>query len=113
MGWTMDAEAIGRTGAIYVGDLLRHAPGLAMQYTRRGERSFTMRGGWDGNRCTPSFYLDGMRWLPMGAPAIVEIERFVSTHELYGIEVYRSLGTIPVQFDDGRGCGAVVFWTKR
>jgi hypothetical protein len=112
-GWAMDAEEIARTGAIYAGDLLRKAPGLAPQYNRRGERTYTMRGGWQGGRCAPTYYLDGMRWYAMTGPAIVELDHFITTHELYGIEVYAGGASTPAQFDVGNGCGVVLFWTKR
>ena len=112
-GWSVDADEISKIGAIYVGDLLRRAPGMMAQYNARGERSYTMRSMATGDRCTPTYFVDGVRWFSMTSPAIVELDRYLTTHELYGIEVYGGGASTPIQFDVGSGCGVVVFWTKR
>jgi hypothetical protein len=112
-GWSIDADEIAKIGAIFVGDLLRRAPGMVPQYNARGERNYTMRSTAAGDRCTPTYFVDGVRWFAMTGPAIVELDRYLTTHELYGIEVYGGGASTPIQFDTGSGCGAVVFWTKR
>jgi hypothetical protein len=110
-GFFMDAEEIARKSGIYLGDVLRFAPGMMPQYTAKG-RTFTMRSTAGGNRCTPSYYLDGMRWFPLDAPSIIELERFMSLNDVAAVEVYSSAAGMPMQFDNGNGCGSVVFWTK-
>jgi hypothetical protein len=113
IGWHLTADEIARTGAIYAGDLLRRAPGLMGEYTANGERNFTMRGNFSGKRCRPTYYLDCHRWFPLSQGAIVELERFVLTSDIHGIEVYNAGATIPAAFDMGTGCGVVLIWTKR
>jgi hypothetical protein len=111
-GFFMTAEDIAKKSGIYVGDVLRYAPGLMPNYTRDG-RSYTMRSNAGGNRCSPTYFLDGMRWFALDKSPIVEIERFITMHDVYAVEVYAGTGLTPAQFDVGNGCGAVVFWTKR
>ena len=111
-GWHISGDEIARTGAIYAGDLLRRAPGMAAQYNARGERTYVMRGGY-GGRCVPTYYVDGMRWFALSQGAITEIDRFLTTQEVYGIEVYAGGASTPSAFDSGTGCGVVLIWTKR
>ena len=54
--------------------------------------------------CRPTYFLDGMR---------VELSElgFVSAQDIEGIEIYRTIAQIPVQYQDRGGCGAVLVWT--
>ena len=112
IGFFMDAQEIEKRGGIYLGDVLRFAPGVAANYTVKG-RTFTMRSAWDGNRCSPVYFLDGMRWYALDQSPILELERFIQLHDLAAVEVYAGGASTPAQFDAGTGCGAVVFWTKQ
>jgi hypothetical protein len=111
LGWFMDADEIAKRGGIYLGDVLRAAPGLIATYSMRG-RTFTMRPMAAGGRCTPAYYLDGLRWFPLDQDPIIELEKFVPLRDLVAVEVYAGGSKAPVQFDPNTGCGAVVFWTK-
>jgi hypothetical protein len=112
IGFFMDADEIARKSGIYLGDVLRFAPG-ALTYTPRG-RIFTMRAGASGDRCSPAYFLDGTRWYPLDKNPLTELEQYIPIHDLAAVEVYAGGATTPAQFDpgDGTGCGAVVFWTK-
>jgi len=112
MGWFMTGDEIERKSGIYLGDVLRYAPGLIPNYTRAG-RAYKMRANWGGEHCTPTYYLDGVRWIPLDKDPILELERFISLRDVYGMEVYGGQAGTPAQFDVGSGCGAVVIWTKR
>jgi len=109
-GWFMGADDIEKYGGIYLGDILRAAPGVTPSYTSSG-RTFTMRPMAGGDRCTPNYYLDGIRWYPLDQDPIVELEKFIPLRDVVGVEVYRG-GSTPSQFESNNGCGAVVFWTK-
>ena len=112
VGFFLDADEIARRSGIYLGDGLRMAPGIMPSYTQRG-RIFTMRSNWGGDRCSPTYYLDGMRWYALDQNPIPELERYIQPHDLAAVEVYAGGASTPAQFDGGNGCGAVVFWTKQ
>jgi hypothetical protein len=111
IGFFMDGDEIAKKSGIKAGDVLRFAPGVMPEYTAKG-RTFSMRSKWNGNRCSPTYYLDGMRWYPLGRSPILELEQFMSLNDLAAVEVYPGGAGTPMQFDSGTGCGAVVFWTK-
>jgi hypothetical protein len=112
VGFFMDAEEIAKKSGIYLGDVLRFAPGMFPNYTSRG-RTFTMRSMASGDRCSPAYFLDGIRWYALEGSPILELERFIPLQDLAAVEVYSGGASTPAQFDTGSGCGAVVFWTKR
>jgi hypothetical protein len=111
IGFFMDAEEIARKSGIYLGDVLRFAPG-AITYTPKG-RIFTMRASAGGDRCSPPYFLDGARWYPLDKNPLTELEQYIPLQDLAAVEVYAGGASTPAQFDVGTGCGAVVFWTKR
>ena len=111
IGFFMDADEIAKKSGITVGDVLRFAPGIMAEYSTKG-RSFSMRSTWSGNRCSPTYYLDGMRWYPLDRSPILELEQFMSLNDLAAVEVYPGGAGTPMQFDSGTGCGAVAFWSK-
>jgi len=110
-GFFMNAEEIAKKSGIYLGDVLRFAPGVTPEYTRNG-RTFTMRSTVNGDRCSPTYYLDGTRWFPLDGLSIIELERFMTLNDVAAVEVYSSGAGMPMQFDTGNGCSSVVFWTK-
>lgn len=112
VGFFVDADEIKRKSGIYASDVLRYAPGMAPAYTSKG-RVFTMRSVYDGNRCSPTYFLDGSRWFPLDGDPVLELDRFIQLNDLYAVEVYSGNAKTPAQFDGGRGCGSVVFWTKQ
>lgn len=107
----MDADQIAKQGGIYLGDAIRAVPGVIPSYSTRG-RTFSMRPIAGGDRCTPAYYLDGVRWYALDEDPIIELEKFVPFRDLAGVEVYAGASKAPAQFDPNSGCGAVVFWTK-
>ena len=110
-GFFMNADEIQKKSGMYLGDVLRFAPGVMANYTSKG-RTFTMRSTSTGDRCSPNYFLDGHRWFALEGSPILELERFMTLNDLAAVEVYRSSGGMPMQFDTGNGCGSVVFWTK-
>jgi hypothetical protein len=81
LGWFMDADEISKQSGIYLGDVLRSAPGVIPSYSTRG-RTFTMRPMAGGGRCTPAYYLDGIRWYSFDQDPILELKRFVPLRDL-------------------------------
>jgi hypothetical protein len=114
LGFFMEADEIVRKSGIYLGDVLRFAPGLMATYTQKG-RVFTMRAGYTGKRCSPAYFLDGIRWYALDPDSnpILEMEHFLAIRDVAAVEVYSGGAETPIQFDSGTGCGVVLFWTKR
>ena len=55
--------------------------------------------------CPPAFFIDGMR-------AMGDDLRALSVTSLEGIEIYRSIAAVPVQYQNRTSCGAVLIWTQ-
>ncbi len=55
--------------------------------------------------CPPSYFIDGMR-------ATGDDVRTLSVTSLEGIEIYRTAGQVPVQYQNRASCGAVLLWTQ-
>ena len=92
-------------------------PGIEVRPGRPGEsptitgrtRRYSINGGAQSG-CL-ALFLDGMR-LPQG----VNLDDFTDPKLIYAIEVYADRDFIPGRFvalAGGRGCGAIVVWTKQ
>jgi len=55
--------------------------------------------------CPPAFFIDGLR-------AMGDDVRTLSVTSLEGIEIYRSIAEVPVQYQNRANCGAVLIWTQ-
>jgi hypothetical protein len=55
--------------------------------------------------CPPAYFLDGIR-------VTLQDLSFTSALDVEGIEIYRTLAMVPVQYQDRAGCGAVLVWTR-
>jgi hypothetical protein len=63
-----------------------------------------------GHTCAPNYFLDGSPF-----PSDFEqLSGLVPPESIKGIEVYSSVGTVPVQYDNfaRTGCGSIVIWTR-
>jgi hypothetical protein len=114
-GFYLTESDIARRGAIDLGDVLRFAPGL-LATTQGSQTRYTMRG-YKGDRCVPTYYVDGLRWFNLAGiggntDPMADIGSFVRPGDLRGVEVYRGLGSVPSQYDQANGCGVILFWTK-
>jgi hypothetical protein len=66
--------------------------------------------GIGGDLCTPAFFLNGIFVDRIDAD---DIDAWVTPREISGIEIY-SEASVPAEFQRiGKGCGSIVFWTKR
>ena len=82
-------------------DIFRNIAGLSVSpdgvvSLTRGAASLT------DDRCVPALFIDNIRM-----ETTLDIVR---PHEIRGIEIYKSAGTVPPQYNDI--CGAIVIWTK-
>lgn len=61
--------------------------------------------------CVPRVYVDGIH---VGHDGHAVIDNLVSPADLEGIEVYRSVSEVPVEYSGMyAGCGAILLWTRR
>ncbi len=54
--------------------------------------------------CRPAYFLDGMQVEPRDLG-------YISALDVEGIEIYRTLAQVPVQYQNRSGCGVVLVWT--
>jgi len=104
-GTFITRDRIDRERPFEVTDLLRTTPGLDVLPARRGFGSVvrTMEG------CTPSLYLNGLRFPMMGET----IDQIVSPNDVEAVEVYAHAAEVPAEFQSPRArCGAIVVWTR-
>lgn len=99
-------------------DLFREIPGVRVAATSRGER-LVMTGAtpamyrvdprWEAGDCPVQYYLDGVSYMPDFAG----VPNDVRPDEVEGIEVYRRLSEVPVEYRRrGAECGVVLIWLK-
>ncbi|HUF71060.1 MAG TPA: carboxypeptidase regulatory-like domain-containing protein [Longimicrobiales bacterium] len=100
-GVFMDRVAIEDADPIYVADLFRNIPGVAVVDGRLVmSQSVTLRGG--GRGCEPSLWLDGIR-------SGLRNYDYIRPDHLEGVEVYTG-GGAPGKYNDL--CGTIVIWTR-
>ncbi|HEX8242275.1 MAG TPA: TonB-dependent receptor plug domain-containing protein [Longimicrobium sp.] len=111
-------EQIDRRKPRRLTDLFREIPGVRVANTPRGDR-LVMTGAtpamyrvdprWEPGDCPVQYYLDGVSYQPDYAG----VPNDVRPDEVEGIEVYRRLSEVPVEFRrPGAECGVVVIWLK-
>jgi hypothetical protein len=89
-------------------DLLRMIPGVRIEQGAPGSALVVMRGG--SGQCLPDIYIDGMRMRQFRES---NVDTFISTAMLEGVEVYTSAAQVPTIFASSfNPCGVVAFWTR-
>jgi carboxypeptidase family protein/TonB-dependent receptor-like protein len=104
-GYFITRDDIQKRNPLLVSDLLRTIPGLEVLPSARafGYDIRTVEG------CRPAVFLDG---LPLPLMRGETIDDLVNPMDVEGIEVYRHAAEVPVQFQRGSACGAIVIWTR-
>jgi hypothetical protein len=111
-------EQIDRRKPRRLTDLFREIPGVRVASTSRGDR-LVMTGAtpamyrvdprWEAGDCPVQYYLDGVSY----QPDFAGVPNDVRPDEVEGIEVYRRISEVPVEFRrPGAECGVVVIWLK-
>ena len=99
-------------------DLFREIPGGRVAVTSRGDRR-VMTGAtpamyrvgprWEAGDCPVQYYLDGVSY----QPDFAGVPNDVRPDEVEGIEVYRRLSEVPVEYRRrGAECGVVLIWLR-
>lgn len=91
-------------------DLLRSINGVRVVSHSRGPGSFNAVRMSRG--CVPSIYVDGMQINRFGA-GTAPLDEYVTASAIEGIEVYRGAGRTVSRYQDDRGCGLILVWTRR
>lgn len=111
-------EQIDRRKPRRLTDLFREIPGVRVANTSRGDR-LVMTGAtpamyrvdprWEAGDCPVQYYLDGISY----QPDFAGVPNDVRPDEVEGIEVYRRLSEVPVEYRRrGAECGVVLIWLK-
>jgi hypothetical protein len=108
VGYFITADDIERRNAVYVADVIRTVPSVAIDTRRMFKQvAISTRDG-----CRFNVYVDGM---PLhGEPGGTNLMNLPSPKEFAGIEIYSGPATIPLMYKAAVGnCGVILFWTKR
>lgn len=105
-GWgsIITREEIENRFASQTSDLLRTVPSVRIG-ARSNEVLITRGGG-----CTPAVYIDGVH---MNREGQALVDDYVHPSSIEGIEIYRGVAGAPVQYQDRRGCGSILIWTRQ
>jgi hypothetical protein len=107
-GWFVEGDEIANKNALNFSDVLRTAPGIAVQ--RSGNKQYLANSRDPMNGCV-NIWIDGTQWQQI-EPG--DIDDFVKPWELAAIEVYGATTTPAEYSSGGRGnCSTVVVWTVR
>ncbi|HEV7587058.1 MAG TPA: TonB-dependent receptor plug domain-containing protein, partial [Longimicrobium sp.] len=96
-------EQIDRRKPRRLTDLFREIPGVRVANTSRGDRlvmtgatpaMYRVGPGWEAGDCPVQYYLDGVSY----QPDIAGVPNDVRPDEVEGIEVYRRLSEVPVEY---------------
>jgi hypothetical protein len=73
-----------------------------------------MRSSTGPGYCTPTYFVDGFEWQPLGGTPQAQIDKFLPPKRIEAIEIYPTNAPHPPRFSTGvfAGCGAVVIWTR-
>ena len=103
-GYYITREDIRSRNPLRTTDMLRRVPGVRISPATMGPSGVTMSGA--ARRCPIEYYLDGVR-----APFLDPDN--VPPNDIAGIEIYRGLARVPIQFRHrARGCGVILIWTR-
>jgi len=106
-GRYLTAEDIEKRQVVQVSDLFRNMSGVYLEGSSASD-SVLMRSAM-GERCAPTFYLNGSR---LDGLTVSDIDVMVRVKEVAGVETYMA-GTVPLLYQPAMtGCGVILIWTK-
>ncbi len=101
IGLFIEADSLGRE-AFSARDFLRGKLGVSQMAASTDVLSLTRCGRFGG-------YINGARVYLGGA---WELDNELSAADIFAIEIYPSIATLPFEFSAGNVCGAVMVWTR-
>lgn len=66
------------------------------------------------NACKPNYVVNGFDWAPLGRDPQAELDQFLNSATIEGMEVYLPGHPVPKRFDPKpfSDCGVIVIWTR-
>lgn len=118
LGVYITREDVESRNPMYVTDLLREVPGVALSGSGSGLRRTVTMARAGASSCATQIFLDGFplnrRLASAGPPIDFRIDDVVVPSSIEGIEVYRGLSTVPPEFlSADADCGVIAIWTRR
>ena len=103
-GFFFTREEIVRRRSPTIADLLRSVPGV-FTMCRGNNNCQVMLGSTIGRRCAAEYFLDGF-------PATFSTGPNFPVNQIRGVEVYRDITEVPVDFQrPNNRCGVIAIWT--
>ena len=94
-----------------VADLLSRVPGITATQGFGGDQLHVSRCSFSGPT-KEILYVDGLKAETSYTGRFITLGEY-QPNDIWGIEVYRGRGAIPVQYDDPMACLVILFWTRR
>jgi hypothetical protein len=111
LGRFITRDDIVRRNPIQLFHMFDGMPGLLVD--QRTGRLSNLRGASMSGNCEPNYFVDGIRFDAGPGNASGPLT-FFNPNDVAGIEVYRSVATLPQQYGGSNAaCGAVLIWTRR
>lgn len=114
-GRYISQEEIEERNPAFVTDVLRSIPGVYIRSSGQGRNAIVYTGRLADiqGQCPAQIYVDGFHVNRAGGTTF-RIDDIVTPSDVYGIEVYRGLSTVPPEFLSPQAdCGVVAIWTRR
>lgn len=108
-------EEIEERNPVFVTDILRSVPGVHIGSSGQGRNAivYTSRVADLRGQCPAQIYVDGFHVNRAGGE-MFRIDDIVTPSDVFGIEVYRGISTVPPEFLGPQAdCGVVAIWTRR
>jgi hypothetical protein len=100
---------IQRRNPMQLSQMFEGLPGMMVQQTTG--RVLNLRGASMSGPCEPLYFVDGASFDVGTGVAPLTV---LNPEDVAGIEVYRGVATLPMQYGGSQGaCGAILIWTRR
>jgi len=106
-GYFFDEDAISKRNTMFMSDLLRTTPGIAISPGNLSGDVVKMRGAAGPGTCIPALFINGAKVFNDDG----NLESVVDPQDIRAMEVYTRTSSMPIQFQTQNGCGAIVIWT--
>ena len=116
MGIYITRSEIEERRPMFVSDLLRTVPGVAVEASGSGTRPVVTVGRARERDCVTQMFVDGFLVNKRNAGGVndIRLDDVVSPGSVEGIEIYRGMSTVPAEFlNADAACGVIAVWTRR
>ena len=94
-------------------EILSRAGGISRRCQATSACVLYMKASAGPEECAPAYFVNGVAFFK-GLPdqALTELDKFVNTADVLGIEVYRSEQQPPAPFNLQSRCGVILIWKR-